>query len=208
MPCRNATICRRTPVSSQKSAANCTNSRRLSTSTLRLSPPGHNGAPPEPVSTKDAASAKTENGAAATGSSPGGCMYFRLQSGSAANSSRPPAPPRSASVTIFAQAPTNSPTTPSPGWGKAMDQSMRPPRSDWKKPGVNGKGTTNPSRIALAIKRPNMVKRCSTSPKLGESGGNGRTSSPRRGVRNSSFKEDSSSTHNGTSRFVERRCNS
>mmetsp|Transcript_117594 Transcript_117594/g.305132 ORF Transcript_117594/g.305132 Transcript_117594/m.305132 type:complete len:254 (+) Transcript_117594:432-1193(+) len=207
-PRRNATICRSTPVLSQNAAASRTNSPTFPTSTAWASPPGQSAAPLAPVSTKAAASAKAVNGAGATGSSPSGCMYFRLHSGSAASSSSQLAGPCAASATIFAQAPTNSPATPSPGRGRPTSGFTDPPSKSWKKAGVNGTGTTKPSRMAFAMSLPSIRKRRSTCGRLGASGGKGLTKRPRRGVRKSSLKGGSSSTHIGASRFAVRLCNS
>mmetsp|Transcript_9483 Transcript_9483/g.24401 ORF Transcript_9483/g.24401 Transcript_9483/m.24401 type:complete len:202 (+) Transcript_9483:609-1214(+) len=195
------------PDPSQNALASCTNSSTLLTSTCRVSPPKQRDAPPAPVSANTAASANAENGEGGTGSSPGGCMYFLLHSGFAASSSSEEVP-SDASATISAQAPTNSPATPSPGRGRPTSGLTVPPRRRWKNAGVNGSGTTKPSRTALAISLPSMQKRNSTAVKLGDSGGRGRTRSPRRGVRKSSLSGGSSSTHIGALRFAVRRCSS
>mmetsp|Transcript_49030 Transcript_49030/g.142104 ORF Transcript_49030/g.142104 Transcript_49030/m.142104 type:complete len:202 (-) Transcript_49030:33-638(-) len=195
------------PESSQKADASCTNSATLSTSSCRCSPPGHSAAPPSPVSTKAAEPAKAAKGAGGTASSPGGCMYFRLHSGSALSSARP-AGPRAASATSCVQAPTNSPATPSPGRGSAAAGSTAPPSMSWKKVAVSGRGTTKPSRKAFAIKRPSMQNLLSTSGSTWLSNGSGRTNRPCLGRRKSSFSGGSSSTHMGTSRFAARRCSS
>mmetsp|Transcript_55925 Transcript_55925/g.133275 ORF Transcript_55925/g.133275 Transcript_55925/m.133275 type:complete len:212 (+) Transcript_55925:651-1286(+) len=204
--------CRWMPVPSQNSAASFTNSLTLSTDTSLEAPPGHSSAPLRPVSWKVATLANASNGEAGICSSPGGCMYFRLHSGSAAISrsltSAPSSPTRSASTIIAAHAPMNSPATASPGPGSASKRSRSPPRSCWKKAEVSGNGTTNPSRRAFAMSLPSMRNRRSTWGKRASSGASGCTMRPRRSRKDSSASGGSSSTHMGTSRFVVRRCNS